>query len=108
MWSCHVQRSPSDRGTKRGFGGLWDRVVIEGGPLMGQLDKMLVPDPSDLVSGVILILGEPKLTLFTNDIEDLIKGLAAEYLETPSGRDLPRQLRRSGRDTQPLCVHDQC
>lgn len=40
---------------------------------MGQLDKVFVPDPTDLVFLVVLILGEPELTLLTNDIEDLIR-----------------------------------
>lgn len=47
-----------------------ENVVISGRS-MRELDKVLVPDPSNLVVGVVLIFGEPKLTLFSNDIEDL-------------------------------------
>lgn len=34
---------------------------------------MLVPDPSNLVVGVILVFGKPELALFANDIENLGK-----------------------------------
>jgi hypothetical protein len=50
-----------------------DELVMEEGNrvLRGQLDKMLVPDPADLVRRVILILGEPKFPFFANDVKDL-------------------------------------
>ena len=45
--------------------------VEEGEASGGQLDKVLVPYPSDHVIRVILILRQPELALFANDIEDL-------------------------------------
>ena len=37
----------------------------------GQLDEVLVPDPANQVVRIVLVLREPKLALFANDIEDL-------------------------------------
>lgn len=42
-----------------------------GSLVRGQFGKVLVPDPADLVGRVILVLREPELPLFTDDIEDL-------------------------------------
>lgn len=41
--------------------------------LRGKFDKVLVPYPSDLVGGVVLVFRKPKLAFFSNDIEDLEK-----------------------------------
>lgn len=47
-------------------------VVKEGKEASGgQLDEVLVPYPADQVVRVILVLREPELTLFADDIEDL-------------------------------------
>lgn len=41
--------------------------------LRGKFDKVLVPYPSDLVGGVVLVFRKPKLAFFSNDIEYLEK-----------------------------------
>ena len=38
-----------------------------------QLDKVLVPDPSNQIVGVVLIFGKPELAFLANDVEDLEK-----------------------------------
>lgn len=37
----------------------------------GQFGKVFVPDPADLVGGIVLILREPEFALFADDVEDL-------------------------------------
>ena len=83
--------------------------AVKGGEASGgQLDKVLVPYPADQVVRVILILREPELALFANDIENL-----SEQISTASNRkskelsNLLLQQRRSDRDSPPLSVHDQ-
>ncbi len=39
--------------------------------LLCQLDEMFIPDPSDLVGGIILIFGKPQLSFLTNHVEYL-------------------------------------
>ena len=81
--------------------------VVVAASLMCQLDEMLVPYPPDLITDIILILGQPELTFFANNIKNL--GLNQQELhEMPTQRNLLRQQRRSGRDTLPPYAHDQC
>ena len=53
--------------------GWWRSVIVKEGKEVsgGQLDEVLVPYPANQVVRVILILREPELTLFADDIEDL-------------------------------------
>lgn len=80
----------------------------EGESSGGQLDKVLVPYPSDQVIRVILILRQPELALFANDIEDLGEHVSIAFnCLSKTTLNLLLQQRRSDRDSQPLSVHDQ-
>lgn len=69
---------------------------------------MLVPYPADHVVRVILILREPELALFADDIEDLRRHVSTALNSLSKGTsNLLLQQRRSDRDSQPLSVHDQ-
>jgi hypothetical protein len=39
--------------------------------IVSKLCEMFAPDPSNLISWIILVFGEPKLALFSYDIKDL-------------------------------------
>ena len=39
--------------------------------LRRELDKMLVPYPADLIRGVILVFGKPKLSFFADNVKYL-------------------------------------
>lgn len=39
---------------------------------VGQLGKVLRPDPAHQLRRVVLVLGQPQLALFGNDVEDLL------------------------------------
>ena len=39
---------------------------------IGQLGKVLGPDPADAVARVVLVSGEPQFSLFGHDVEDLV------------------------------------
>ena len=74
----------------------------------GQLDEVLVPYPADQVVRIILILREPELALFADDIEDLSEQISAALSRPLMGTsNLLLRQRKSDRDSQPLSVHDQ-
>ena len=73
----------------------------------GQLDKVLIPYPADQVVSVILVLREPELAFFANDIEDLWKQVSTALNRPSNGTsNLLLHQRRSDRDSLPLFVHD--
>ena len=75
----------------------------------GQFDKVLVPYPADHVVRVILILRQPELALFANDIEDLEHDISTAFNRTyRKTANLLLQQRRSDKGNLPLSVHDQC
>ena len=75
----------------------------------GQLDEVLVPYPTDQVVRVILVLRQPELAFFANDIEDLSEQFStASKRQSKEWSNLLLQQRRSNRDSPPLSVHDQC
>ena len=81
----------------------------EGAASGGQLDKMLVPYPADQVVRVILILRQPELALFANDIEDLGQEISTAFNPlSKTTSNLLLQQRMSDKDSLPLSVHDQC
>ena len=83
--------------------------VKEGEASGGQFDEVLVPYPADQIIRVILILREPELALFADDIEDLRECIStALYHPWKGSSNLLLQQRRSDRDSLPLYVHDQC
>ena len=81
----------------------------EGEASRGQLDEVLVPYPADQVVGVILVLREPELAFFADDIEDLRWQVSIALNGLPNATsNLLLQQRRSDRGSLPLSVHDQC
>jgi len=60
-------------------------MKIPGDASGSQSCKMFAPDPPDLLAEVVLILGEPKLALLSNNIKDFARsvgqiGIASFYL----------------------------
>ena len=41
--------------------------------LVSDSSKMLVPNPSNRVSDIVLVTGKPELALFANDVEDVAR-----------------------------------
>lgn len=81
----------------------------EGEASGGKLDEVFVPYPADQVVRVILILCEPELALFADDIEDLREQVSTALHRRSKGTpNLLLQQRRSDMDSLPLSVHDQC
>ncbi len=71
-----------------------------------QFDKVFVPDPADLVCHVVLIFGQPELTLFTKHVKDLVIAMLAVFLQN---RDFnsPRRQHRLDKGDPPLSLLDQ-
>ena len=83
--------------------------VEEGQASRSKLDKVLVPDPADQAIRVILVLCEPELALFANDIEDLTDQVStALHRPSKGASNLLLRQHRSNMDSLPLSVHDQC
>lgn len=68
---------------------------------------MLVPYPANQVIRVVLVLGKPKLALFTNDIENL-EDMSVWFQKTTakSHQDPPLQQHMSDKGIQLLSVLD--
>lgn len=74
-----------------------------------KLDKVLVPNPADQAVRVILVLCEPELAFFANDIEDLSNQVStALHLPSKGTSNLLLRQHRSDMGSLPLSVHDQC
>ena len=41
--------------------------------LVSDSSKMLVPNPSNRVSDIVLVTGKPELALFANDVKDVAR-----------------------------------
>ena len=54
-------------------------------PSRRELSKVFVPDPADLIRMVVLVLGQPELALFADDVEDL----HSHQPPSPRSRHLP-------------------
>ena len=73
---------------------------------------MLVPYPADLVRGVVLILGKPKLPLFANHVEYLnhsnqhILIPPSKKKNTVTAVNVPLQRHRSNKDSRPPSLLD--
>lgn len=47
----------------------------------GELGEVLVPDPANLVGGVVLVFSEPKLAFLGHNIEDLKRNRLVSKIE---------------------------
>lgn len=84
---------------------------MDGCSRIRQFGKMLGPDPPDHVARIVLVLGQPQLALFGNDIKDLEASASAKVVSSFTreheenvidGRmDSPPQPDKSGKDTRP-------
>ena len=85
------------------------KVASEEEALGGQLYEMLVPYPADQIVRIILILREPELALFADNVENLNKQVSVASNGPSKGTpNLLLQQRTSSRDSLPLSWHGQC
>lgn len=68
---------------------------------------MFIPDPTDLASRIVLVLGQPELAFLTNDIEYLNHKSATAQTDQSRHRP-PLQQHRSSRGSLLLSLLDQC
>lgn len=67
----------------------------------GNLDEMLLPYPAHLSGIVVLVDGEPELSLFADDVEDLDKSEYSLNEIRWAQFSLPHQRHMSGKDNLP-------
>lgn len=98
-------KSDEDDGTTRRCEG----HVATGQSRVREFGKVLRPDPSDHVFGIVLVLCQPQLALFCNDIEDLYtRSTVSKLALHGAAENIPLRLGTSNTGTRPHALSTRC